>query len=965
MDETLAVNPDDPIQEDVVKTALRIAEKVWWSQMNVDSTTRQEEDVLKQYILLCPYVSRDSRFLQAALDGIDRCAGRPVSKTTTRAVTTTTTAVNASTQVVQKPFDDSSSVGTQKTSNVSQRSVDASRRKRRNTSFGKLLRTFLCDLPIIVLFLTCAALRWIHHVHDQYLWPLMQAANFTEERMQGEVTYFFRPCTADDMTTKNGADLFLPMNATTEQAYQHQLRHGFTVFRSVLSPDTATNLRNFVVSRNRNLSKAESIFVIENENRYSFGLGTEEPTVRAAMKEVVNNSRLRPALEKILGPNPALIEMTAITSAYGAVAQYWHDDVIPTASAINYIRSFGPSYSIFIQLQNTTKQMGATGACPGSHYCSDGDIACETDGFQLVNENGHWGIGDALLMNMNSYHLGAAHTDPNALDRVMLILTFVPRPMPRAESRQMSQGITFSLRWDMWGHTLEDLAKIDTRMRHPWAYLRAFGLYKPSNTDWGIDFISSAIMRIANEDNGFRVDELEEFLQRGGITWLPSFLQANVTEDENYHHFYVKTFFLVDDFLANLTNALVGLFVLLHVAYNYFFATEKRYIPRGVLRLIFYWVCTLLCLEAARRHVDGTGWAKDIKANRRYASTTQSETRYARPHKGWPTTYPNKHDVLFETRYGSRYLHMYNDFINGHPANRYYNELVENAAATYATSNFEFQDASAAYIHSAVASAQGRFLHQTPYGSWRWMDSISILDQTKRDLAIASSGLGSVLAQEIRFLESDLKYGILRDTSLALSHASRRLDVLREELLYKVTKPFPVSRKLTSRFVQVHPAFLRRSLFRLPILPSIAKTMPRTTKSLPPDIRLSEPFPGAWISEGSTVEGVVGDHWYSAKVSYVAAQGLYFLEYPDGDSNEVYNNRIRWPVPFEIGDRVEFGDEDEDGEYFTAKILKRNEDGTYDVRARDSAKYVSGLTPQDIRRKAVNIVEKFEYQSAY
>ncbi len=78
------------------------------------------------------------------------------------------------------------------------------------------------------------------------------------------------------------------------------------------------------------------------------------------------------------------------------------------------------------------------------------DVYCDKDGFQVVGEDGHWNTGDALLMNMNSYHRGSAHIDPNGIDRVMLILTFVPRPNKRAESRQMSQGITFSLRWDMW-----------------------------------------------------------------------------------------------------------------------------------------------------------------------------------------------------------------------------------------------------------------------------------------------------------------------------------------------------------------------------------------------------------------------------------------------------------------------------------------------------------------------------------
>jgi hypothetical protein len=317
---------------------------------------------------------------------------------------------------------------------------------------GYSLRTFLLDVPLFIILVTFFACLWLHHVHDFYLEPQLQALLWTDDRAAQEITYYLRECDATDLTTHDGADLFLPPDATPEIAYEHQLLHGFSVFPGILSPETANNLRNYVMSKNRNLTEEESIFVIAGENRFSFGLGTEEPSVTAAMMEVANSERMRPSLEKILGPNPALIEMTAITSSYGAEAQYWHDDVIPTHSAIKYARSFGPSYSVFIQLQNTTKEMGATAACPGSYYCSGGDMdtTCENDGFQIVGEDGHWGTGDALLMNMNSYHRGSAHIDPNGVDRVMLILTFVPRPTKRAESRQMSEGITYSLRWDMW-----------------------------------------------------------------------------------------------------------------------------------------------------------------------------------------------------------------------------------------------------------------------------------------------------------------------------------------------------------------------------------------------------------------------------------------------------------------------------------------------------------------------------------
>ena len=68
---------------------------------------------------------------------------------------------------------------------------------------------------------------------------------------------------------------------------------------------------------------------------------------------------------------------------------------------------------------------------------------CEAEGFQLVDADGLWHSGDALLMNMNSWHRGMAHTDPDAPDRVMLILTLSPKPREAAESRLFSLGITF------------------------------------------------------------------------------------------------------------------------------------------------------------------------------------------------------------------------------------------------------------------------------------------------------------------------------------------------------------------------------------------------------------------------------------------------------------------------------------------------------------------------------------------
>jgi len=303
-----------------------------WLRLDSNSQTMSEASVLRQYVQLCPYVAPDSEVLRTVLEAIDKYDRRIIN--------------GSLTETKAKPSSSTSTVEAMvvpkeiQPKEIQPKEIQPSVRR----VMWYTARILLFDLPLLLLLLTLAAFSWVHHahVHDHYLEPQLRAVH-------------------------------LPENATAEEAYQY-----------------------FVDSRNRNLTAEESNFVIEDENQLSFGLGTQEPSVVKAMTELTRNKRLSAALEKIMGPNPALIEMTAITS---------HDDVIPTASVVNYSSAFGPSYSVFIQQQNTTKEMAATVACPAAHYCSAGDIEAlgEEEGFQLVNEEGHWGIGDALLTNMTTW----------------------------------------------------------------------------------------------------------------------------------------------------------------------------------------------------------------------------------------------------------------------------------------------------------------------------------------------------------------------------------------------------------------------------------------------------------------------------------------------------------------------------------------------------------------------------------
>ncbi len=125
-----------------------------------------------------------------------------------------------------------------------------------------------------------------------------------------------------------------------------------SIYKDIIHPETAKDLRKYIVNKNKNLKSKDAIGVIENENRWSFGIGANDhPSVSKALNEIATNEVFRPALEKIAGEDPAMIEMTAITAGYGATDQFWHPDVISMGSPAKYVRNFAPSYALFVTLQ--------------------------------------------------------------------------------------------------------------------------------------------------------------------------------------------------------------------------------------------------------------------------------------------------------------------------------------------------------------------------------------------------------------------------------------------------------------------------------------------------------------------------------------------------------------------------------------------------------------------------------------
>lgn len=627
-----------------------------------------------------------------------------------------------------------------------------------------------------------------------------------------------------------------------------------------------------------------------------------------------------------------------------------HDDVVSRASPLKFARTFGPSYSFFVQLQDTTKAMGATSACPGSHYCAAGNMDkwCERHGFQIVTDEGYWSTGDAMLMNMDSWHRGAAHRDPKGLDRVMLILTFVPKPQERVESRQMAQGITFSLRWDHWGMTWRDLR--EGRFWLPW--VRALSLFKPSHVPWGLDYISSSSMRIANHDHGFKRHDLDEFLERdGGFWYLPKFMQAEVGEDESWPEFLSNTVLKSESFMEYINKISIGAYAALFFLFNLTLSPHKgmgRAVRRVVIShgLIFVGYLLLNC------YVDNSFWAKDILANRRYSNAfVAEESEYP---LDAPMAFPTRTDVLVQTRYDSEFLYMYNDWMDNHPGNALFNDHLNAITPVYRSYPDLFREASVDYIADAVKSSPGRFLHQSTHGTWLRMSDDDVTDYVKTELYVRSSSILPQLRRAIKFIMSDYKYGIYRGTSLSKTASLPYLRKLQTKLMglrssnddsFKVSKARP-GKATESPTLQLGRSFKmtqpKTNAQRIHYTLSIVHEPPRLNTAC------------AWCQSGDAIEVILRDdegkqYWYMGDLTDVGANGLFQVEFFDDEGDDAEISRLRPYIPYRVGERIEIS---EGEDYVGAMILAERDDGLFTVQLHANGKHISDAHPGMFRRRA-------------
>jgi hypothetical protein len=750
-----------------------------------------------------------------------------------------------------------------------------------------------------------------------------------------------------------------------------------SIYRNILKQETASELREWVLERNKSMKKKDEIDVISNTNRWSFYIGANDhPTVTKAIYEVATHPVLRPALEKIVGVNPAVIEMTAITSAYGAEDQFWHHDIIAEGSPAKYAQSFIPSYSLFMALQDTTAAMGATEVCPGTYMCSNSDAewTCGENGFQ-VSGSGKWNQGDAILMNQQSFHRGAAHVDPDGPHRALFIITFAPRPIDiRYETRLIGQGGSYSLRWDMWGHTLDDFEHANEKMRQPWTSLRALGLYKPVGSEWGWDWITQQSMRLANSDTGYDDEEkFQDFVRSGGLG-LPKFLSVSLTEGMYWREYLqsiltrCKVVMIKANIILNASLFCIGL--LISIMWT-FVARRKglssspvRNTLRVFRRIVFYYTFLAFVAIGILKAISNSYWAFEIKNRTLYSSpfpmpSSNNDSR--------PVAVVSKNDVLLTDRFDFKNLGSLSDALDYHGGNVKFKATVQAASKLARYLKAEDMKRLVRSILSGMKREASRLLYQNESTDWVVLSDSDATMFTTQAILLESVPILKALHKEARFLLASYKYGRRYKGAIAKLHSPLHIHAIMRVLLNRIgIKPFYLGSPSTELVRVKSPSHgknltLPRKGCNLQTLtygrvPSSISTKRhvKRTYSIPWNVTIHN---NNMLVLGDIVEAQYNglyNEYYKAKIVNIREGSIIDVEYMDGEKDlNLEPHHLRKFVPYSVGEQVQVkvhsdGDfldariikvlSDEDDDMTMATVVKENTDGTVNIEFEDGDK---------------------------
>ena len=770
-----------------------------------------------------------------------------------------------------------------------------------------------------------------------------------------------RVCTEQDTTATDPEELLISDSMSTDEAVDSMLHHGISIFPNLLQENTSQALRDTIIEFN---TIEENFFVLGKKARYSYGIRVEQhPAVRQAIHEIVTHPVLQPALRQVLGDEPSIYKFHAITSTAGAPEQNFHWDVIPQKSAAMYARSFMPIYSLFLPLQNTTRAMGSTDICPGTHICTGGTKFCQRTAFRASGRADNWPAGYGALMNQQMTHRGRKHVDETpGSERVLFILAFTPRPrvgnhVQELETRGLSLGGSYATHWSQWGFTTADLADNWRRMQNPWKILRSLGLYKTTAAaKWGWDYVTMVLIRIANGDF-LNIKKLQKAIREGAFSYIPEFLRPELREDESdgfaWYYFASDAVVNAKQFLEKLCKIVAGVYVLGSIGLMALGGRKlsKRTVASNSVRMLLIPAAVYALYMGLNYRIASSPWARHIKTGKLY----QLSTNYRGPRL--PAVLPTESDVLITDDYQSDYLASYTRLLDiAHPGNKAWNDMLANYARGYDRTLSESlkTQLSDSLVQWNIHQNQGRILTKNHENQWAQLTDPMARDFVHKQLMRDDNKFVDAALRQLDYLVSETKFGTWRDTALHMTHIPTLLRSLERKILKWPASAVVAMPKPDVRGLVVRP---QPAVSSSPA-PTAREFLVGTRRNaIPPPPAIEEPFPGAWLKVGDEVEGRYKsqhNEWYRGTIMRARGhQATWDVLYHDGDKDfRLCRQCVRPFAEYQVGEVVDHAHEANTDDWRTARILAVHGDNTYDIEhLTDDRIIVRGLqTKTGIRR---------------
>ena len=407
-------------------------------------------------------------------------------------------------------------------------------------------------------------------------------------------------------------------------------------------------------------------------------------------------------------------------------------------------------------------------------------------------------------------------------------------------------------------------------MTEPQKTLRSLGLVNGN----GWNYISTLSMRMANEDTGMRVDDLEELLEEeDGLWFLPSSWQ-DVEEDSDisdYHAFGIGVLKRVEYELKRYYFMGLGLYIStisLLVIFQRCFGMGKigklskfSIGFRLFLRLAIIHGPIIFLAWLGLNTVEDSNWAKAIRNRKMYRLPVEN---MGDPGHG---TIPYRDDILNATQhYASDYMASYTQLIDvTHPGNAHWRQLIKKHAAPYSVLSKSMKKYFCVMLIDEVTTHR-RFLKQDEERFWTEVQDMDELVRTcHRDLTTANDPMLENLILQIDSLQSEAKFGKFRLTAMQTKSIPDYLGKWEARLMPE-SSTNDASSSLIRKESKKTTTWLRETIFshaRAEVLPARDSSLSTSNRTIPDMEFRMEPFDGAWLKEGDRVMGLFGCNFES------------------------------------------------------------------------------------------------------